>query len=305
MNQYPDPMFLSEPPHTRVAAVTLGLTLYLDRSQVWAREGAGAILRAFLGLVPLDTRLRFTTSKIQHWIPIGRDPRDILKSLSQGQTARVRHQFELRVADQTGAPDVGFRYREVDDRRLDRTGFIQIHLPATSDPEDLLSLAGYAGAEYPIHCGVGGYQVSWSPRHRSTAYWWAYRWCRRFLALDVQDPDRMGWNANRLLPGASWLTLLSSPFAKRRSIDVVAAQRRRWESGVSVGSLGRSLIVQAGSEPELGDLNQLVYPKALAEASRWLAPHFVQTPQEHLGGFYGEKLTVPWLRRFVDPEGWK
>ncbi|AKF86418.1 hypothetical protein MFUL124B02_26435 [Myxococcus fulvus 124B02] len=294
---------LADNPEVTLTRYALGLTLYLDEPYVWATEGAAALLRRFLQLAPAERLTWYTTSTLPEWHRF--TPRvadDVLASLSVSWAdVRVRHLFTFRLVDDLGAPGLGFIYRELDAAR-GRRGFLQVLLPETLDPKQLLQLAKEIGERWPLLCGVGGYVGTWNEWVKSTAFWSLFRSSQRYLGLDIQDPDAMSWCVGEGLPGSNWLTLVGDGLAGKLALDLAALKARAWTSDVHVHTLKGTTLIQAGEAPTLGDVNALEYPSAYAEVARVLEPHFVKKPTEFWGGFQEEQKTGAWLRRFVFPE---
>ncbi|MEM9189071.1 MAG: type VI immunity family protein [Myxococcota bacterium] len=292
----------TQPPHRRVASVALGVTAYLDEPLHWARGGARRLLEAFLERVPRERLTTYTTSMLADYRTIRPHEVEVLaQGLSVPDQVRPRHQFQFRLADAPGAPELGFAYREVD-RRLDRTGVLQIVLPRSSDPATLRALVEHL-ADEPVHCAIAGYQLSYREVDRPTAFWWGYEWARRFVGVDLQDADALAWEAHRGLPGTNWLTLVGTPFLRRWNVPLGECVGRLNDASYTE-HLGGALF-QAGPEPTLGDLNQLTYPYVYREVAHALQPYLLATPPEYLGGFYRHQATQAWMHRFIDPESWK
>ncbi|MDY7231162.1 type VI immunity family protein [Hyalangium rubrum] len=294
---------LADSPEVSVTRCALGLTLYLDEPFVWASEGARALLECYLQLAPREALSWYTTSTLDAWHRFTPEAAEsILESLPvPWSEERVRHLFTFRLADELGAPGLGFLYKEMDAAR-GRRGFLQLLLPERHDPKDLLRLANEIGERWPVLCGVGGYMGTWNEWLKPTAFWSLLRWSKRFLGLDIQDPDPMCWFAADGLPGSNWLTLVGDGLAERIGLDVPALQAQRWTEGTRVHALRRATLIQAGAAPTLGDVNALSYPAAYAEVARVLEPYFVKEAPEYWGGFHEEKKTAQWLRRLVYPE---
>jgi hypothetical protein len=279
--------------------------MYLDEPLVWAREAAAAVLSGFLARVPDGGIAWYTTSLLSDWHPVGRESAERLgEGLAQWQLTRPRHLLSFRVVDDTGAPSVAFSYREVDRDRSDRSGFLQLVLPFDHDPNDLRDLALEIGESWPVLFGIGGHLATWNDHEKPTAFWHSYEWCRRYLGLDVQDPDATSRRLMTGVPGTSWLTFIGDGLADALGIDLGALTEHRWTTPVAASKLSRGALLRAGESPELGDRNRLAYPKSYAEVARRLAPHFLADPPEYFGGFIEHRATRKWMRRFVEPSEW-
>jgi len=296
-------MWLARDPRVTVARVELRLTMYLVEPAVWASGGATAMLRAFLKTAGPERLNWFTTSLLDRWEPIGPAGLDTLVERTIAPWhQQVRHLFGFQLVDDPGAPSKGFTYREIDPGRSRRTGVLEMILPNESEPDDLLTLAAQAG-DLPFASGIGGYAVVWNPLHKATAFGQAHRWCKRFVGLDLQDPEQMAWHAWSALPGTNWLTLVGQPVADTARLDLSGLQRQKREDDISVTTLKHGTLVCAGAEPSLGDLNVFDPVPAYAEVARALAPGFVKEI-EYWGTFTANGDTKHWLRRFIEPRGW-
>jgi hypothetical protein len=296
----PPTYVLKHAPEVTVARAVLGLTLYLDDMPAWAGGGLAYAVRAVLDLVGTERLAWYTTSVLSDWRRVTGPMRlALLDELDR--PGPLRHLWWMRLVDDPGAPGAGLSYREVDEAR-GRTGFLQIFLPADSDPAQLLALAGSLGDRFGFASGVGGFLATWNQHEKPAAFRDIHGWSRRFLGLDVQDPDAMAWHARRRLPGTNWLTLVGARFAEAAA--VTAAMCAPGPAAVKVTPLRHGLLVQAGEQPTWGDLNRGSYPAAYAAVARRLEPWICAAELVLWGGFHRHEHTGPWLRRFVEPGRW-
>lgn len=301
----PQPVVLEDSPEISVARPALGLTLYLAEPGRWANEQAGAVFDAFLGRAPPGALAWYTTSEIPDWHAVAGDRLEEIRRGWRDWMGTARNLLQVKVVDDTGAPSVGFVYREVDERVTRRTATLELVLPAESDPAGLVALAAEAARRGPLLSGVGGFTATWNPHEKPTAFWEIHDWCKRFVGLDVQDADAMAWDAFDGLPGSGWLTLVGNVAADRLRLDLASLAAGPWQHGVVATPLPHGLLLQAGPAPVLGDLNRGEFPWAYAEVARRLAPAFVKEPTPFWGGFRDHGDTLAWLRRLVEPEGWQ
>ena len=305
---FPSRVYLRLSPETTVARPALGLTVYIDEPLPWAREGALALLQAFNEFVPPGALRYFTTSMILDWRGLGREGmRAVNEALAIDFLGgrQLRHLFELRVCDDPDAPAYGFRYREVDTSRVSRCGFIEFILPPTHEPADLLQLALLIGHRFPFVSGMGGYMGSWNEAEKPTAFEQMFRWCCRYVGVDIQEPERMAWLARRGLAGTSWINMIGPKLAATCGVDLQLLAARRWsQPDIAVMSLGQGTLIRAGAAPEIGDINRLVFPHGYAEVARALQPLMLEEPPPLSGPFTQDEAGLRWYRRFVEPEGW-
>ncbi len=292
--------------HPTAARVELGLTLYLDEPAHWARVGAPRLLEALVGYAKPGALAWFTTATSREWRRVGDADglRDVVGAFAlQGErlTTRLRHGFYFQIADDPGAPSIGFFYREVDPSRTLRAAVIELTLPIAEDPGLLFQLAMEASALGPVLSGVGGYAVRASWQTRRVAMNHVYRWCGRWWGIDVQDPDEMAWFAREGLPGSNWLTLVGGRLVDALGISGLADG---WAEGTLAIPRPHGILIRAGEAPTEGDLNVFAFPEAYAAVARRLAPWFVPEPPELWGLFGGREQTNAWMRRLVEPEPW-
>lgn len=297
------PMVLRDAPEVVVARATLGATVYFDDVARWAQEGAALSLRALLALAPPGSLRWCDTSAREGWMPFDEEtaPR-LLASLDPTGRALPRHGLRARVVDDAGAPSTGWVYREHGPRNGAAFGYVQVFLP-DDRADDLLQFVLTVGQSLPLLACVGGHTVAWNTAHRATAFMALRPWCRRYLGLDVQDPDVAGRRAHEALPSTSWLTLLGPALGSRLPPD--AGLDAPWSEPVTVLPLNHGALVRAGDAPTLGDANALLYPRAYAEVAHRLAPLLPEEPPEFPAWDAESKETAAWMRRFTEPEGWR
>lgn len=307
-----EPIVLRDEPSRVVARVTARLTMYTADPFGWAAGGAVRAFDAFLAAAaaadPSNARRQWwmTTSMMPHWTCIASSALDeVREGLSIGGLGGIRHQFELRVARHRSATDLGFSYREVDDRRRARAGVIEIELPPDATTV-LLALARQLAETGPAFSMVGGLGISWERALRSTAHVAAYRWCRRYLGLDLQDPEPMSLHAMRGIPGTGWITHVGDRLVEACGVDPGDSLRRAaGAEDVRVERRGGGTLVIAGDAPSAGDNNDFELPVALRTVACALEPLFVTPPPTYAGPFFLHGTTNAFLRRLIDPVAWE
>jgi hypothetical protein len=293
---------------TLAARPALGLTAYLAEPEWWARDGVKRALDAFLQVVPQDRLLAFTSSLLTEWRPLPKGSRALELDRMDAWTPLgrpPRHHFFLRFADVPNLPEIGFSYTEIDSRRADRSGVLELTLPLAAPPKDLLRLADALIQLGALDALVGGYVARWNVTCLTPAFDQIYLWTRRFLGLDVQDAEEMAWRTPRALPATNWLTYLGTRPAGAREIDVAALAARPWSSSVDVIHGPSGLFLRAGPNPSLADLNGLALPVEYREVATALEAALVPDPPLLWGAFRREpERTRRWLRRWIDVGEW-
>jgi hypothetical protein len=287
-----------------LARGALGLTAYLARPELWARGGADRIFRRFLDTVPRDRLTFLSTSLMPVWRGIDeRALPEVIDTLSCAGVPRpVRHLFWMRVANDPGAPALGFTYTEIDPERTERAGVLEITLPETWDPQALFELALEIVNTAPVHSLVGGYVFRYDVHDESPAFHQIYEWARRYLGMDIQKADDMAWLAPRALPGSNWITYIGGSVAAAAEIDL-GSLRDLGDDVIAIDVAG-GLMLRAGGRPLEGDVERMCFPLAYAKVARALDPWFANPPPEFFGAFFQQRHTQLWLRRLVDPAAW-
>jgi hypothetical protein len=306
---WPSPLVLEDDPSVVVARPVLSLTLYLGDPMPWAWDGARAVLSRFLQVVPVQDLKRFATSVRPGYHPVtGGDMAKVLHDLAlPWSETKPRHLFWLRIVDDPETPGLAFSYREVDSRAQQRCGFLELVFPLFFDPDILLRFAQWIADSWPLLAGVGGYAVSWNLRQAATAMSAAFRWCRRYLCLDLADPEALSWHLPTALPGINWLTMIGRGHAATCKLDLDDLAKTAFTSPIAFHERIHAVVAQIGDAPVLGDLNQLAYPSGYAELARRLSRHLVTDPPAFYGDAWREEpdRTANYYRRFVDPESWR
>jgi hypothetical protein len=303
----PDFMVLEDDPRVAVARCSLGFTLYLDDPLTWARDGVVRAFESFLRVAPVERLEWYTTSMIDRWVHTSAATLGALAAaLPAGWNAsRPRHLFRFRLVDDVHTPGCWFSYREADHARGKRVGHLSVGFPHDTKPSTLLGyVLGVASSESYV-CGTAGHVASFNPWTKSTSFGVFHRWSKRYLGLELQDPDRFAWRVRDGLVTTSWLTLLGRPLLERFGVDAPSFARRRFRRAIEAADLRAGLLVRAGAAPTLGDVNQLRLPHEYIEVARVLEPYLMPEPPPMFGPFFAGDDTRKWQRRLVDPEEWQ
>jgi hypothetical protein len=259
----------------------------------------------FLARTSAELRCWYTTSHLDTWREArpALEPEWVENLRLSGLGAAPRHLFEFALTDDAGTPSQGFRYREVDPRRSERAPCLELTLPQEATGAELETLVREVAACGPVLCGVGGATVRWNPVFRVTAFARIRGWCKRFLGVDVQEPEQTCWTAREKLPGSNWLTLCGPGFAVRPELAALAAWTGPTDP-VQVTELGGgTLLVRAGRSP----------PSATATRSTfrppwpgWRPRFCPSSDRRRKGRALANALpgAEEWMRRLVDPEAW-
>jgi hypothetical protein len=197
-----------------------------------------------------------------------------------------------------------------------RASFCEVMVPPYEDPRRLAALARELIEILPVRSGHGGL-TAYADGQDGEAWVEVYRWCRRFLGLDVGYLD--GWleAATTRLVGAGWLTVLGPAFA---TVLGDGEPLRFVSPDIAVDVSAGGALITAGAAPTLGDVERGEFPAAMAEVERRIRPlkvggwhrqsmlytsgiAFDVVESELPGGFNDHRMTGAWLNRLVDPAG--
>ncbi len=288
--------------HISVAQACFGLTLYLEDHLDWAREHARGLLELYLERVDPNQLAWLTTSQLGRWQLI--TPNDLPHVVASISTPtlvdRVRHHFEVRLADDPGAPSMGFVYHEVEERREPRTSWAQLFFPMSTPADDVLAFAVEVSRRFPLVQMHGGYVITTHRDHALTGLSAAYGWCKRYWGMDVPYPDAMAFHARASLVAQAPILFVGELLAAR--LELTADRFAGMPHGIVARTRGRSLLVHAPIE--LGDMHAMTYPAALAALTQEIEPLFAEELPDLPGRFTEEKATKDWRRRFRVPEKW-
>src|SRR5690606_345447 len=124
-----------------------------------------------------------------------------------------------------------------------------------------------------------------------------------YLGMDLQHPERFARLARAGLPSVNWITMLGAPLAQSSRPERSLAALRRTDVDVYLGANG-TVAVRAGTEPSLGDVNQMEYPDTMAAVTHALQAQLAADAPPFPGRFVDEDrdLTGQWVRRLLGTE---
>jgi hypothetical protein len=171
----------------------------------------------------------------------------------------------------------------------------------------MLQIAARAIADNIDLCsGHGGFAFANDAWLKVTALDSIYALARRFWGVDVEDMNRTLPLMRDCIKGVNWLTLLGRDLASRSDVRT-NLEGLSSTADVTVEHWQRAIVMVAGSKPTVGDQERsdgsLDPYFAVAEALR---PLFLRTHPDFLSErFATNGNTVGWLRRFLEPVGWR
>lgn len=176
-------------------------------------------------------------------------------------------------------------------------GHFHFSLPLESLPpgQAFLELVTKVAETLPFrsgHAGLGmlyvdGYSL---PNRNQTMY----AWSRRYRGLDYRSLVTTSIEMGEKVKSANWLTMLDTDFIDQ--LGGQAALRAALGSEVGVRDVGHGVIIQAGPQPLLGDVNRLEPMTAYERVNDAIKPIRVPLILPFPG--YDKTNIVEWLTRF-------
>ncbi len=187
---------------------------------------------------------------------------------------------------------------------LPELSFLQIVLPMNSletprgtFPQVALRLSQILK---PYH-GYGGYGFAESSdiAVRDEAQPLIYSMARRFPGLEVDRPVIHIDYLNSGIKGVNWLTILGPSWIE--AIGGVTRLRASLSEQFVFHEYDESVMIQAGTKPQIGDRNQRLWPKLYLEIARLLKP--IRCRKRYCFDNYGDnrftkETSEQWLERF-------
>jgi len=286
----------------RVARVTQGLVLYFetDWADFWPAfvSTLGVFLREpWAGA--LTCIRRWNEQAWQPW-SVERAP-ELLAAL---QLRGPVPYSKLELADKPVLPEVGIDWQVLPQAQgsYPRAGYVRVRLPLEAPVLDLLGATSLLAQALPVQQGRAGYVCEVDENNRKIGFDQAWVWARRYYGMDVFDSVEETWDATKGLLGVNWLTIVGERWMKGPLKDVPLEDR----SGVVRVSKTPhgGVVLQAGTNPTIGDHNRVQDVSALALASKILEPALIEAPTGLPGMFDDHQSTLLWIRRFLDPQAW-
>jgi hypothetical protein len=197
-----------------------------------------------------------------------------------------------------------FSCRRIHLRRSGLHAFVRLLVPLSTDPALLAEAAGEVAEHVAFRSGHGGMVFVYDPWRKTSALDAIYALARRYWGIDVEDLNgTLPLTADRI-KGVNWLTLVGNRVSSAGAIDIESLAHH---PGIRVEHHKQGSVIVTGPEPVAGDQNRpddsLQPYYAVAEALRpaFLTDH-PDFPSER---FIANGNTVGWIRRFIEPDGWR
>jgi hypothetical protein len=305
----------------RVACkVMLDLTIYLAGPSEAELE---YLTELYCRTCPRDRLTRYKISELEHWPSIAAPELTQSARLAAAhgvaspalepvrRRIRAGRAFELRFWDghEIDAPDGSWSFSctGIKLRGSGLHAFARILVPIDTNPGILVDLAWAIARNVRFLSGHGGLVFVYHPWHKAVAFDFIFAAARRFWGVDIEDLNNSLPLMRDGIKGISWITMLgevqdgvvqadATHLGLDKPPDHVMVQRERF-----------GYVAQIGEAPMAGDINRLgadLHPYFQLGAA--LAPLILTHHPDFEGAsFVRTGSTVGWIRRFVDPQGWR
>jgi Type VI immunity for VRR-NUC len=302
--------------------VMLDLTVYLVGPSELELE---YLIDFYETICPADCRTKYTIAEFNYWDDIVHP--DLTLSGQTAAAAGVPRPYlepvRRRLRDGR-AFEVGFwDGREIDDLQgswsfrcyrvhLRETGmhtYMRIVIPLHSNYGILRTLALALSDAVEFYSGHGGLVFVYDPWLKEGAFDAIYAQARRFWGVDVEDMSDTLPLMKEGIKGVNWITLLGPRLVSEDSAAEIEAALGDLANtpDVTFEQRRHGSVLIAGPEPMVGDQHRPdhsldpYYAVANALRSLFIADH-PDFPSER---WVENGNTVGWIRRFIDPAGWR
>ena len=199
-----------------------------------------------------------------------------------------------------------FDCRRIHIRSKGLFAFARFLMPLTTDPNVIREIAHEIASHVEIISGHGGLVFAYDGWWIKWAFDSIYAQSRRFWGVDVEHMKGSLPLTKKGIKGVNWLTLVGSQFSSSPEIDAGLSDLAK-RPDIMVERLKHACVVTAGPQPVAGDQHRpddsLDTTYAVANA---LAPVFWSAhPDFPSEQWVKNGNTVGWIRRFLEPDGWR
>ncbi|MGH7496385.1 MAG: type VI immunity family protein [bacterium] len=278
--------------------ICLDLTLYFDGR---FRENADGILHFYqqcLKLIEKDIKF-FDVDGKNKFKKIKSDTLDLLPYWTTAE-AEARDIYGLKLESGQTKEDVSDRAFHMYRGRLN-PGYVRLIVPleyASDSAQSFVLVAKNAADRLRFISGHGGYSTNMTSDYESQQEsGHVYALSRRYQGVDFDIPRSFARFMKDGIKGINWLTFLGeSLVAKLGGKEELKAKLSK---ELSFHELQHGIMVQAGPEPQLGDVNRKERLAKYHEVGKVLRS--LRIPDEVLrnyNGIGGTENTKEWLNRF-------
>jgi hypothetical protein len=224
--------------------------------------------------------------------------------LREGRKFLVGYSDEQKADD----PDDGWSFRcgSLHRRKTGLHPVMRIVIPLNQDYEILTDAARAIADNVKLRSGHGGLAFTYDPWVESGALDVIYAQARRFWGVEVEEIVKTLLLMKEGIKSVNWITLVGNEFASRPEIQAGLADLAK-ASSVTIEQRKHAIVLIAGPQPVQGDQhrpdNSLDPYYAVAKA---LEPVFIKAhPDFSSERWVTNGNSLGWIRRFIEPDGWR
>jgi hypothetical protein len=280
------------------------------------------LIDLYESICPLDHLVNYKIGEIEHWVLLAQP--ELTAQGRMAAAARVRRPylqpvrqrirdgraFEVQFWDGQPIDDPegswSFSCRSIQLRSTGLHAFVRILIPLQADPEILRTVATTIADNIELCSGHGGFVFVYDPWLKADALDAIYALARRFWGVDVEDLNRTLPSMKKGIKGVNWITLVGRWFLDEPETPAGLDDLAKVPN-VEVDQRKHATVLVAGPCPAAGDQHRPDHSLAPYFAvAKALEPLFLNThPDFSSERFITNGNTVGWLRRFIDPAGWR
>ncbi len=299
--------------------VMLDLTVYLRGPSERELE---YLIDLYNRMCPVDRLVDYKIAELEYWSPLAQPA--LTASGRSAAAVRIRRPYlepvRQRIRDSRAFEIRCWDRREIDDpngswsfacqrihlRSMGLRAFVRILLPLGSDTEILRNATSAIADNVEFFSGHGGLVFVYDPWLKGEAFDAIYAQARRFWGVDVEDLNGTLPLMNKGIKGVNWITIVGNKFAATPGIPEALAQLAATPN-VQIEKRQHGTVLIAGPQPVVGDQhrpdNSLDPYYAVA---RVLEPLFLTAhPDFSSERWVKNGNTIGWIRRFINPAGWR
>ncbi len=302
-----------------VAKTLLDLTVYLSGP---TEAELADLIDLYRGVCPPDRWVRYNLAEFGFWPMLAKPPltasgraaaqAGVKNAFLEPVRQRIRdgRAFELQFWDGVGIADPGgswsFNCQRIHKKKSGLHAFVRILMPLDTDLNVLRDLACAMADRVSFSSGHGGLAFVYDPWYLASAFDAIYALARRYWGVDIEHLNSTLPRLRGPIKGVNWLTMLDHDRAANAALLPELAQLAA-NPMIRTAAYRFGHVWMAGPQPVAGDQHRdadaLLPYEAVARA---LAPLLLT---EH-PDFPGERFsnagnTLGWMRRLVEPDGWR
>jgi len=280
------------------------------------------LIDLYVSICPPDRLVKYKISEIEFWPRItepvltasGRSAaiaglqhpyfEPVRQRIRDGRAFEAGFWDSLEIDEPDGS--WSFRCHRIHLRSKGLYAFVRILIPLQSECE-ILRVAALAMADkICLYSGHGGLVFVYDAWLQESALDGIYAQARRFWGVDVENLNQTLPLVKKGIKGVNWITMVGKDFSSSPEIEVALNDLAN-DANVTIEQRKHANVLIAGAKPVAGDQHRPDHSLdpyyAVANA---LKPLFLKDhPDFPSERFIANGNTVGWIRRFIEPDGWR